>query len=227
MQNITLRVISGADRGHVFRELETPITLGREEGNVVQLNDERISRYHVKVQEDDGRLVLTDLDSTNGTRVNGHVCSLKILRYGDTITIGRTVLLVGSKEQVAEIIQTEQTSSGKGKGSGNSDDSNEFEDSTGLHPGDSQNPSSHEIGVPRGLSTGQAAELREMLDHLHKGLGGIVESAEVQEKENRVALNQKAWQQLLMTQSEISELIRMIEEPPSSHPGDNARTGAD
>ncbi|MEO8271066.1 MAG: FHA domain-containing protein, partial [Aureliella sp.] len=102
MQRITLRVISGADRGRVYRELAMPITIGREEGNMVQLNDERISRYHVKIQEDESRLVITDLDSTNGTRVNGHVCSLKILRYGDTISIGRTVLLVGTREQVAD-----------------------------------------------------------------------------------------------------------------------------
>ena len=63
MQSITLRVISGADRGKVFSELSTPVTIGREEGNAVQLNDERISRYHVKIQEDDGRLVVTDLDT--------------------------------------------------------------------------------------------------------------------------------------------------------------------
>ena len=55
----------------MFHNLATPITIGREEGNLVQLNDERISRFHVKIQEDDGRLVVTDLDSTNGTRVNG------------------------------------------------------------------------------------------------------------------------------------------------------------
>ena len=81
-QSITLRVLQGADRGRVFHNLATPITIGREEGNLVQLNDERISRFHVKIQEDDGRLVVTDLDSTNGTRVNGQVCNLKILRNG-------------------------------------------------------------------------------------------------------------------------------------------------
>ena len=98
MQTITLRVLQGADRGRVFDDLRTPITIGREEGNLVQLNDERISRYHVKIQEDDGRLVVTDLDSTNGTRINGHVCNLKILRNGDTISVGRTILLVGNRD---------------------------------------------------------------------------------------------------------------------------------
>jgi len=88
MHKLTLRVLSGADRGRVFRELHTPMTIGREEGNTIQLNDERVSRFHVKIQDDDGRLVVTDLESTNGTRINGQPCNLKILRFGDTIAIG-------------------------------------------------------------------------------------------------------------------------------------------
>ena len=64
MSQITLRVLDGADRGQVFDDLTTPITIGREEGNSVQLNDERISRFHIKIQEDQEKLVLTDLEST-------------------------------------------------------------------------------------------------------------------------------------------------------------------
>ena len=69
------------------------MTIGREEGNVVQLNDERISRYHIKIQEDGGKLALTDSESTNGTRVNGEDVQLRILRFGDVIAVGRSVLL--------------------------------------------------------------------------------------------------------------------------------------
>ena len=63
MLDVTLRVLDGADRGRVYERLPTPITIGREEGNAVQLNDERISRYHLKIQEDQGKLVLTDLEN--------------------------------------------------------------------------------------------------------------------------------------------------------------------
>jgi pSer/pThr/pTyr-binding forkhead associated (FHA) protein len=70
MTGITIRVLDGADRGRVFQNLAPPITLGREEGNTIQLNDERISRYHAKIQEDNNKLVITDLESTNGTKVN-------------------------------------------------------------------------------------------------------------------------------------------------------------
>ena len=47
MAGITLRVLDGADRGRVFQNMAPPITIGREEGKTIQLNDERVSRYHV------------------------------------------------------------------------------------------------------------------------------------------------------------------------------------
>ena len=65
MSLITLQVLDGADRGRLFTHLRPPVTIGREEGNDVQLNDERVSRFHIKIQEDNERLVLTDLQSTN------------------------------------------------------------------------------------------------------------------------------------------------------------------
>src|SRR5438552_12123993 len=102
MTGITIRVLDGADRGRIFQNLNPPITVGREEGNTIQLNDERVSRYHVKIQEDHDRLVITDLESTNGTKVNNEDVQLRILRFGDMIQLGRSVLLFGSREQIAE-----------------------------------------------------------------------------------------------------------------------------
>ena len=75
---ITLRIIDGSDRGRVFADVPTPLTIGREEGNHIQLNDERISRFHLKIQEDQHKIVLTDLQSTNGTKVNGESVQLWI-----------------------------------------------------------------------------------------------------------------------------------------------------
>ena len=55
--HVTLRVLDGADRGRAYHDLTTPVTIGREDGNSIQLNDERISRFHVKIQEDQEKLV--------------------------------------------------------------------------------------------------------------------------------------------------------------------------
>src|SRR5438132_6673099 len=100
MVKVTFQVLEGIDKGRIFRELATPVTIGREEGNLLRLNDERVSRYHAKVQQDGDDLILTDLESTNGTRVNGHVVQIRRLRYGDRVSLGRSLLLFGSDEEI-------------------------------------------------------------------------------------------------------------------------------
>src|SRR5271166_5746823 len=101
MPAVTFQVLEGIDKGRVFRDLSTPVTIGREEGNVLRLNDERVSRYHAKVQYDNGEVILTDLESTNGTRVNGTVISIRRLRHGDQVGVGRSILLFGSEQEIA------------------------------------------------------------------------------------------------------------------------------
>src|SRR5213593_1051984 len=100
MAKITFQVLEGVDRGRVYRELPTPVTIGREEGNLLRLNDERVSRYHAKVQCDNNEIILTDLESTNGTRVNGTVVQIRRLRPGDRVGVGRSLLLFGSDEEI-------------------------------------------------------------------------------------------------------------------------------
>ncbi len=127
MPRVTFHVLEGADKGRVFRELtlpvtigreegnvlsrlvsmrrrrELPVTIGREEGNVLHLNDERVSRFHAKVQADSGEIILTDLESTNGTRVNGNVVQIRRLRAGDRVGVGRSLLLFGSDIDLARL----------------------------------------------------------------------------------------------------------------------------
>src|SRR6478735_7232056 len=88
MPAVTFQVLEGIDKGRVYRDLPTPVTIGREEGNVLRLNDERVSRFHVKIQCDNNEIILTDLDSTNGTRVNGNIVQIRRLRAGDRVHIG-------------------------------------------------------------------------------------------------------------------------------------------
>src|SRR6266478_6629641 len=101
METVTFQVLDGIDRGRVFRNLVPPVTIGREEGNILRLNDERVSRFHAKVQQDNGDIILTDLESTNGTRVNGNVVQIRRLRPGDRIGVGRSLLLFGSEAEIA------------------------------------------------------------------------------------------------------------------------------
>src|SRR5213079_3007169 len=101
MTKVTFQILEGVDKGRVFRDLPTPVTIGREEGNLLRLNDERVSRFHAKVQQDNDDIILTDLESTNGTRVNGTVVQIRRLRFGDRVCVGRSLLLFGSNDEIA------------------------------------------------------------------------------------------------------------------------------
>src|SRR5213593_1252138 len=104
--SVTFQVLEGIDRGRIYREVAIPVTIGREEGNVLRLNDERVSRFHAKVQIDAEDVILTDLESTNGTRVNGAVVQIRRLRCGDRLGVGRSLLLYGSNEEIAHRMGT-------------------------------------------------------------------------------------------------------------------------
>src|SRR5881227_2762141 len=108
MPLITFQVLEGIDKGRVFRDLPTPVTIGREEGNLLRLNDERVSRFHAKVQLDNDDVILTDLDSTNGTRINGHPVQIRRIRPGDRLGIGRSILMFGSNEEIAARVAAEK-----------------------------------------------------------------------------------------------------------------------
>ena len=64
------------------------VTLGRGDENDVRLFDETASRRHATLSRVDGRVVLEDLNSGNGTKVNGTRVPRAILCDGDVISIG-------------------------------------------------------------------------------------------------------------------------------------------
>lgn len=71
-----------------------PIRIGRAPDCDLILHDSRVSRRHARLVARDGVLVLTDLRSTNGTRVNGHRVTEVVLGAGDRIDVGDTSLVV-------------------------------------------------------------------------------------------------------------------------------------
>src|SRR5207244_4991127 len=73
-----------------------PVGIGRAPECELVLKDSRVSRRHARLQARGGVLVLTDLGSTNGTRVNGHRVTEVVLGEGDRIAIGETVLVVAA-----------------------------------------------------------------------------------------------------------------------------------
>lgn len=63
-------------------------TIGREKGNTIQILDTRTSRFHAKILEENGSVILIDLKSRNKTMVNGKEITRHVLTDGDIIQIG-------------------------------------------------------------------------------------------------------------------------------------------
>ena len=84
-QNFALRV--GSDT-HI---IDGSITLGRSSSSGLVIADSEVSRAHSEVAVVGGELVVRDLGSTNGTRVNGDIIVTPTkLSAGDVITVGNT-----------------------------------------------------------------------------------------------------------------------------------------
>ncbi len=222
MALVTLRVLDGADRGRVYENQPTPMTIGREEGNTIQLNDERISRFHIKIQEDENKLVLTDLESTNGTKVNGETVKLWILRHGDVVTVGRTVLLCGSEEEIARRLASMRGVDVSEGVTLEADELDEIPASVSLEfeLNWSEDPNAqatlHTLmppELPSQLSPGQAAELSELLQYLHLRIRGLIKTSKVSRKTDDVTIDQRRWQNLLDIDVRLAEYLRSIGEP--------------
>jgi general secretion pathway protein E len=73
---------------------EAPVTIGRQMGNLIKLEDDLVSRFHAIIERTPDGLRLKDLGSRNGTLVNGRSVIEWDLRDGDVITIGGHELTV-------------------------------------------------------------------------------------------------------------------------------------
>lgn len=83
--------LSGHHRGHHFPVVAKGITIGRSRSCDIVLVDERVSSHHAWIGMVEGKVMLRDLNSTNGTYLNAHSdvpISEAELRPGDTIFFG-------------------------------------------------------------------------------------------------------------------------------------------
>jgi diguanylate cyclase (GGDEF)-like protein len=72
------------------------LTVGRRKGSTIELSRDGVSRRHARFEMRKGRWWVVDLDSTNGLYVEGDLVKEALLRVGDKVTIGGTVLKVVS-----------------------------------------------------------------------------------------------------------------------------------
>jgi len=235
MQKITFHILEGIDKGKVFRAMPLPVTIGREEGNHIRLNDERVSRFHAKIQADNDEIILTDLESTNGTKVNGNVVHIRRLKAGDRVHIGRSLLLFGSEEEIRDRISS--ISEGFSKESKtkilDSTDHGTFKALPDYaesydHDIQSELPADHPVHInqgnvfignkplpplPQKLTASQAARLAELFEFLHRHLTLATENMCANEEGSHIALKYSDWQKIQSVQLMLAKYARAIIDP--------------
>jgi pilus assembly protein CpaF len=104
----------GAERREVFEGTE--VSVGRVRGNDLVLSKGNVSKRHARLTQKDGRFVVVDQNSTNGTYVNRQrIVQATIVREGDRIYIGDFVLRI---EEAGGAQQTNSEEGGSGRSEG-------------------------------------------------------------------------------------------------------------
>lgn len=224
MATVTIRVLEGLERGKAFTSLVTPVSIGREDDNDIQLNDDRVSRFHAKLQDDGGRVILTDLESTNGTRVNGHPVQMKVLQVGDLVMVGRCVLLfgdlpgwpapAGDDDEARVGHQTAVLDDGDSGGLGIPDveflNPPTHDENESLFPQGAPNP-------PSDLRPLHRAQVSDMLAYIHDQVGqvltGSVEQPGSSASDREMICPKATWQKLVSLQAILAGYLRKIADP--------------
>jgi Nif-specific regulatory protein len=104
-----LVVISGKLKGTEFALAEKDTSIGREPTNIISLNEVSVSRRHCLIkQEADNCFSIHDLESFNGTFINGTPVKNQEIKHGDQIGIGDVIMFFLLQETESEAIFQEE-----------------------------------------------------------------------------------------------------------------------
>jgi pSer/pThr/pTyr-binding forkhead associated (FHA) protein/ketosteroid isomerase-like protein len=101
LADLIIEIVEGESAGKQI-PFTGPLEAGRDPSLSLSFKDDQASRHHARFSFVDTGAVVEDLDSTNGTYVNDQpIHGAQVLRAGDRIRIGLTVLELRTREQVA------------------------------------------------------------------------------------------------------------------------------
>ena len=100
-EGAVLKLGDGDPRSSETVKIGDSLTIGRDPGNDIPLDDDKASREHASVRQAEGQYTLSDLHSSNGTFVNGvRITEPAVLRDNDEIRVGNHTLTFHSIEDV-------------------------------------------------------------------------------------------------------------------------------
>ncbi len=83
-------IINGKEQVNLTKAV---ISIGRRTTSDVVIKDPLVSRDHLQLRAQDGRYILFDLSSTGGTYINNKLVTNAVLKPGDVVRIGKTILI--------------------------------------------------------------------------------------------------------------------------------------
>ena len=95
-----VRIKTGPNQGQIYTIGDETITMGRDTACTIQILDKGASRQHAEIFRIGEMCFIRDMQSRNGTFVNDEKVSEELLREGDRVQIGSTVLVFESSAQV-------------------------------------------------------------------------------------------------------------------------------
>lgn len=87
-----LKVLSGANAGKIYPINSSETFIGRSPECEVAIPNKNISKKHAKIILDRDRILFTDLNSTNGSFINGTKVEVTLIKIGDKISLYDTIL---------------------------------------------------------------------------------------------------------------------------------------
>ena len=226
---ITLRILDGPGKGKEFISVPLPLSIGREPGNAILLNDERISRYHLKILQQHGKTILSDSGSTNGTRVNGETVTAAEIHVGDIISLGRSVLIVGSRREIRDrlmLLNEKNATAGVIRSFLDDEEWDEMPEAiqreiTALSA-DGENPllKLHRLqppSIPTDLNPEQFTQIADMLLYFHLRLrllvnAGVQHMASDKNASDEIVFTPADWQNLLDLQARTAKYLSELSE---------------
>ena len=108
-------VADSSGDGSRTRIVEVPdgseVTFGRSRATTVQIDSEKVSRTHARIARRGTTITVEDLDSRNGTRVNGNrIHGATLVRSGDQIDLGPATVVVNVTTRVSRATPVGSTS---------------------------------------------------------------------------------------------------------------------
>ncbi len=99
----TLYVLQGPDKGRTLKIGDEAVLIGRG-SDQVPLTDQTVSRRHAELKPENGSWILRDLNSANGTYVNGNRIQEPVkLKHGDQVKLGSTLLMYSGDDSIEQL----------------------------------------------------------------------------------------------------------------------------